>query len=66
MGLIGKLVFITDRESIYFGEWGIVRGYDGESYLVAIAEGDNAHPIFDRDQFRVPRKQRKGYGRPQR
>lgn len=54
--LIGKKVFITDPDSIYFGEWGIVDDFDGEVYYVRIANGKGAMPIFDRDQFRVRRK----------
>ena len=55
--LIGKKVFITDPESIYFEEWGIIKDFDGEVYYVAIANGNDAQPIFDRDQFRVRRNQ---------
>ena len=53
--LIGRRVYITDAQSWYFGEWGIVADYDGEVYHVRIANGDGAMPIFDRDQFKVPR-----------
>lgn len=57
MALIGKLVFITDKASDYFGAWGIVKGFDGESYLVAIGDSraDYNWPVFGREQFRVPR-----------
>ena len=54
--LIGKRVIITDKESIYFGEWGIIDDFDGEIYYVKIANGSGSVPVFDRDQFRVPRK----------
>jgi hypothetical protein len=54
--LIGKKVFITDPDSIYFGEWGIIADFDGEVYYVNIAGGKDSQPIFNRDQFRVPRK----------
>lgn len=53
--LIGKRVYITDRGSIYFGEWGIIDSFDGEVYYIRIANGTGSMPIFDRDQFRVPR-----------
>lgn len=56
--MIGKLVYITDPESIYFGEWGEVMHYDGEVYHIAVAQGKNSLVIFNRDQFRVPRKER--------
>lgn len=55
--LIGKKVYITDSNSIYFGEWGIIDSFDGEVYFVRIADGKGSMPIFDRDQFRVPRKE---------
>lgn len=55
--LIGKKAYITDAENIYFGEWGVIADYDGEVYYVKIANGNNAVPIFNRDQFRVPRKE---------
>ena len=53
--IIGKIAYIRDKDSIYFGEWGriIDCNEDGE-YFIAIADGDNA-PIFDRDQFRLRR-----------
>lgn len=54
--LIGKVAFITDPDSIYHGEWGTIVDFDGEVYYIAIANGNGAYPIFDRDQFRVPRK----------
>ena len=59
--LIGKKVYITDRESIYFDEWGIVDYFDGDCYHIKIANGSNSVPIFDRNQFKVPRaKEAKG------
>lgn len=56
MKLVGKRVIITDKESIYFGEWGIIDYFDGECYGVRIANGSDSVPVFDRDQFKVPRK----------
>ena len=53
--LIGKVAVIIDRESVYHGEWGIISHYDGELYHVKIANGGDSVPVFDRDQFRVPR-----------
>lgn len=53
--LIGRKVYITDPESIYFDEWGIIADYDGEVYYIRIADGKDGMPIFDRDQFKVPR-----------
>lgn len=57
--LIGKKAFITDEESIYYGEWGVIESYDGEHYHMKIANGSGAVPMFSRDQFWVPRKGRR-------
>lgn len=51
--LIGKKVYITDKLSQYYNEWGIIKAYGGEYYHVAIANGTDSLPIFSRDQFRV-------------
>lgn len=53
--LIGKIATITDTESIYCGEWGIIDDYDGEVYYIRIANDKTSAPIFDRKQFRVRR-----------
>jgi hypothetical protein len=53
--LIGKVAFIIDRDSIYRGEWGTIVDFDGDVYYIAIANGTDSIPIFDRDQFRVRR-----------
>lgn len=53
--LIGKKVYITNEEHWAYGEWGIIRYFDGDSYHIAIANGDE-ELIFDRDEFKVPRK----------
>ena len=57
--MIGKIVYITDKESIYYGEWGRVVSVneDGE-YLIAIANGTDSLPIFDRKQFKIRKEQR--------
>ena len=52
--LIGKKVIITNRDHYLFGEWGIVKYYDGERYHVAPWNGDE-ELVFDRDEFRVRR-----------
>ena len=54
--LIGKFAYITDKESIYYQEWGEIKDYDGDVYYIAIAQGKN-QMIFDRNQFKVPRRQ---------
>lgn len=55
LGLYGKKVVITDKESIYHGEWGTVVLDDCGEYHIAIAGGTDSIPVFDRDQFRVKR-----------
>lgn len=55
--MIGKVAYVTDPESIYHGEWGIIDHYDGECYHLKIANGSGSMPMFDRDQLYVPRQQ---------
>lgn len=52
--LTGRMVTITSKDSIYYGEWGIVKGYDGEYYYIAMWNGET-EMIFSRDEFRVRR-----------
>lgn len=54
--LVGKVVYITDRESMYFNEWGTVISQDEDGfYHIAIANGRDSLPVFDRTQFKVRR-----------
>lgn len=53
--LIGRKVIITDKDSMYYGEWGTIIGFDDAYYYVAIADGMDSVPIFKRDEFRVRR-----------
>lgn len=53
--LIGKKCYIVNQDSIYYGEWGIIQHYDGECYHIAIADGKDSLPIFERDEIRIPR-----------
>lgn len=53
MNDIGKMCDITDKNSIYYGEWGIIKDYDGENYYVAIANGCDSIPVFDRSQIKI-------------
>ena len=57
MDNVGKKCYITNKDSIYFGEWGIIKHFDGEYYHVAIANGTDTLPIFERDEIRIPKKQ---------
>lgn len=58
--LIGRLVYITDRQSIWHKHWGYIRYWDGDVFHVSggsISDSQNrTMPIFDRDQFTTPRK----------
>lgn len=54
--LIGKIAYITDPDSIYCGEWGTIADFDGDVYYIKIADGGDSIPVFDRDQFKVPRR----------
>lgn len=51
--LIGKKVEVKDRESIYFRDWGIVKFFDGDFYGVAIANGCDSIPVFERSQIKL-------------
>ena len=57
MNHIGKFCYITDQLSIFHGDWGIIKDFDGEFYHVAIANGALTLPIFKRNEIRIPRKQ---------
>lgn len=60
--LIGKIVDITDKESIYYNEWGIIIKYDGEHYHIAIAcetletAKQYGSVIFRKKEFKVRRR----------
>ena len=56
--LVGKYVIITDKESNYCGEWGIVKMFDGDLYHVGIANDNKSAVVFDREQFKIPRNQK--------
>jgi len=51
--LIGKKVDITDKDSIYFGDWGIIKSFDGDVYYIAIFNGTDSIPVFERNQFKI-------------
>jgi hypothetical protein len=52
MALLGKLVTIIDAENDRFATQGVIRGYDGDSYLIRFQSGEMV--IFSRNQFAVP------------
>lgn len=51
--LTNKVITITDKESMYYKEWGTIKFFDGDYYHVAIADGKDSMPIFSRDQFKL-------------
>lgn len=55
--LIGKTVEITNRESWVCGSWGRIVAFDGELYHVEMFDGDGSALVFERNEFKVPRKQ---------
>lgn len=55
--MIGRMVYIKDKESIYFNYWGIVIAYDGECYHVAMMNDETNVAAFERKQLHIPRKQ---------
>lgn len=56
--LIGKVVDIINKDSLYYAEWGTIVAQDESGYHVAIANGRDSVPVFDRDEFKV-RKEKK-------
>jgi hypothetical protein len=52
--LIGQIAHITDRDSIYYKEWGTISDYDGEYYYIRIADG-NTSTVFKRNEFKIRR-----------
>lgn len=57
--LIGKTVLITNRDSWCYGESGIIKGYDGEYYHIAITGHEDVMLIFARDEFKVKKDVKK-------
>ena len=56
--MIGKKVTIRCKDSMYHGEWGIVKHFDGEYYHVAIAN-ENSLVIFKRKELVVRKEIKK-------
>jgi len=55
--LIGKKVEIKKNiDSIFAGDWGIIRLFDGEDYHIAIADNSLETQIFSRHEFIVRNK----------
>lgn len=59
LSLIGTLVHILDKESIWFNDWGFIRNWDGDGFHISGETiNEELYPVFDRTQFRIPRKLR--------
>lgn len=56
--LIGRVAYITDVESIYYDEWGVIYAYDGEYYYIGIAGDKDNLPVFRRNEFYIPRNRK--------
>ena len=57
--MIGRIAYITNIESIFYGEWGVVKFFDGDAYHIAIANDDRIANVFDRNEFVIKRKIKK-------
>ena len=47
----GMRVEIINKESTYYGEWGIVRYIDGYDYYVALRDDTDSVWVFDREEI---------------
>jgi len=50
--VVGDKVIITDKDSIYYKEWGRIIKFDVDYFHIAIADGNDSLSVFDRDQFK--------------
>lgn len=55
-GMIGQMVYIKDKESIYLNYWGIIVDFDGDCYHVAMMNDKTNVAVFERKQLHIPRK----------
>jgi len=58
--IVEKKVEIIDKKSEYYGHWGYIRAWDGDTYHISGGSISSTFgelvPIFDRDQFVIKRK----------
>lgn len=47
----GMRVEIINKESTYYGEWGIVRCIDGYDYYIALWNVPDSTWVFDREEI---------------
>lgn len=51
MALLGKMVYVTKASNPYYGYRGIVKGFNGYVYLVALENGERK--VFRQAEFTV-------------
>lgn len=51
--LIGKTVIIKKSGHSDYGNWGIVKDFDGEDFHVAMNDDEKSILVFGRSEFRV-------------
>lgn len=56
--LIGKEVNVPNYDG-ELTDWGIIVGYDGEYYHIALFGDKNTILVFERNEIRIPHKKRK-------
>ena len=59
--LKNKFCYITNKDSLYYNDWGIIKEFDGDDYHIAINNGLDSLPIFKRGEFTIPKKQPRAY-----
>lgn len=48
---LSDIVHITDPNSEYYNEWGIIKTINGDNYYVAIRNNDDSIQVFNKDQL---------------
>jgi hypothetical protein len=51
--IIGRSVVIKTRNSQEFGNWGVVKSFDGEDFHIAMNGDNRAQLVFERSEFTV-------------
>jgi hypothetical protein len=53
--LVEKEAKITNKDSWWFEQYGIIKGFDGEYYHIAMTGNDDCVCTFERSEFKVRR-----------
>lgn len=56
--LIGKEAKIIAKDSWCYGEYGIIKHFDGEYYHIAVTGDDSMQCVFTRNEFKVRREKK--------